>query len=91
LISNAKYYGKYAKIQVSETPNEVAITINDGGPGIAKEKWLQALRPFVRLNDPISSDRLGLGLTRAALWCQRAGHRLETTDSGVSIALQKAA
>jgi len=90
LIDNAQHYGEYAKIQVSETTTEVTLTIKDGGPGIDKDNWLEALRPFVRLNGPLSKDRLGLGLTRAAIWCQRTGGRLENAREGVSIALKRA-
>lgn len=90
LIDNAKRYGKFAKPLIRWSDQEVTIVITDGGPGISEDRWLDALRPFVRLSGALTAQALGLGLTRAVALSRRAGGHLGNHSDGVGITLKKA-
>ena len=77
----------------SDLPEDTLETLElirlEGEKGSLMLEWLDALRPFVRLDGPLSKERLGLGLTRAAIWCQRAGCLLENAGERVSIVCKR--
>ena len=68
LIANA---GRFAEsrvvIGISETEDEIAIDIDDDGPGIAEADRLRVFEPFVRLDDSGHGVGLGLALVRRIL------------------------
>ena len=85
LIHNALRYGHAADIRVScssrspcSQPNEVTITVDDSGPGIAPDQLEAVFKPFVRLDNSRSRDTggVGLGLYIARELVHRHGGRI---------------
>jgi two-component system sensor histidine kinase TctE len=64
VLHNALLHGNADDIVVSiATSNAlVTVTVNDNGPGIAREHWEAALRPFERLGQEQTAPRTGSGL-----------------------------
>ena len=67
VIGNAVKYGTRAMVVVTETPDGLAITIEDDGPGILERDFERVFQPFVRLEESRGRDTggSGLGLTIA--------------------------
>ncbi|NNF79824.1 MAG: two-component sensor histidine kinase, partial [Rhizobiales bacterium] len=63
--------------------NELAINVEDDGPGIAEEDREEVLKPFVRLDDARNQDDTGsgLGLTIALDIARSHGGELTLSDS----------
>ena len=64
VLHNALLHGKADTLVVSIVTSEtsVAVTVTDNGPGIAREHWEAALRPFERLGQENTSRHTGSGL-----------------------------
>ena len=62
LLDNAIKYGKSAHLRIEETPDSVAIIVEDEGPGIPEAELTQVLQPFYRLDPSRSADTGGIGL-----------------------------
>lgn len=64
VLHNALLHGKADDIAVSVTTTDafVSLTVTDNGPGIAREHWDAALRPFERLGQENATNRTGSGL-----------------------------
>jgi len=62
LIENALRYGETAVITLSETADEVVISIQDAGPGIPEDKLETVFAPFYRLENSRSRHTGGVGL-----------------------------
>ena len=68
LIDNAVKYAGKGRIEIVETPenpkfpNMVGITVNDDGPGIAKEHIVRLTERFYRVNTTQSRNKGGTGL-----------------------------
>lgn len=62
LIENALRYGERAEINISESDDEILISIHDAGPGIPEEKLDAVFAPFYRLEDSRSRHTGGVGL-----------------------------
>jgi len=82
LLDNARQYGAMPLrlvLRASEPAGEgFRIEIWDGGPGIAAERWQQALMPFQRLDASRGgSGHSGLGLAIAARVARNHGGGLE--------------
>ena len=76
---NACTHGGNAVASVNEAGGDIAITIEDDGPGIPADRLDEALKPFQRL-DPArnrATGGAGLGLAIAAAVAQAHGGRLE--------------
>ena len=67
LVENALRYGKCARVALRAGGGQIAITVDDDGPGIAKKEIARVFEPFVRLESSRSRETggLGLGLTLA--------------------------
>lgn len=62
LIDNAVKYGERAVVRLEQRAGEIAIVVEDVGPGIPDDQMAAATRPFVRLDDARSGDQPGTGL-----------------------------
>ena len=83
LIGNAQSYGKQVKITAVRHDENLVISIDDDGPGIAAQDRAKAIKPFVRL-DPARNQNIkgvGLGLSIASDIIQAHGGTLELGNS----------
>lgn len=64
VLHNALLHGKADDIVVSIAASEslITLTVSDNGPGIARDHWEAALRPFERLGQESAAHRTGSGL-----------------------------
>lgn len=62
VVENALRYGESAAIAISETADEVIISVHDAGPGIPEDKLETVFAPFYRLEDSRSRHTGGVGL-----------------------------
>lgn len=71
LIDNAQRYGGSARVTLRSAPNEAIITVDDNGPGIARERLETVFEPFVRgeesRNPETGGAGLGLSICRAII------------------------
>jgi signal transduction histidine kinase len=72
LLNNAQQYASQA-IQISVCKKEkiIVLTVEDDGPGIAKNKRMELLQPFTRGHNDLEKPGFGMGLaivTRTAAW-----------------------
>ena len=94
LLENAIKYspsGTRLRLQVRRYgDNGAEVSVEDEGPGIPEHAREQALRPFVRLGDPVSRPGVGLGLAIAAAVARlhRGRLLLESADPGLRVRLQ---
>ncbi len=67
LIENAVKYGERARVRLAAGETEIAVTVEDRGPGIPAEHREDVFRPFYRLESSRGRDSggSGLGLTVA--------------------------
>jgi signal transduction histidine kinase len=82
LIGNALRYGGSARVSLVARANEVEVTIDDAGPGIAPEQLEAVFQPFYRLE--ASRNRatggVGLGLYIARDLAERNGGQLTLSN-----------
>lgn len=79
LIENALTYGGeggYLGVQVSETPEEVRITVSDRGQGIPPEEQERIFEPFYRVGKARRGGNIGVGLALAREVVARHGGRI---------------
>jgi signal transduction histidine kinase len=62
LIDNAIHYGGKADVSLQVEGDQVAIRVEDEGPGIPEDQVEAALTPFTRLDPARGRNTLGLGL-----------------------------
>ena len=69
LIDNAVKYGKRARVSLEDNPQELAVSIEDEGPGILESEHDRVFEPFCRLEDSRNRETggTGLGLTVARM------------------------
>ena len=75
LIENAVKFGGGAAVRIEAKPRQVAIIVEDDGPGIAPEQLAAVFEPFTRLEGSRSRDTggIGLGLALARAIVNEAG------------------
>jgi signal transduction histidine kinase len=94
VLENAIKYapaGTRVRLQVHpQGADGVEVVVEDEGPGIPAHAREQALRPFVRLGDPVRQPGVGLGLAIAAAVARLHRGRLvlENADPGLRVRLQ---
>ena len=68
LINNAGSYGNEVLVSLDENKDDIIISVEDDGPGIKKEDYDQAIKPFIRLdtsrNQNIPGSGLGLSISQ---------------------------
>nr|WP_247887118.1 ATP-binding protein [Azospirillum sp. SYSU D00513] len=62
LVENAVAYGGVARVTVAEAGNELRVTVEDDGPGIAGPEMERVFEPFVRLEASRNRRTGGVGL-----------------------------
>jgi signal transduction histidine kinase len=62
LVENAVAYGGRARVTLAAEAREIAITIDDDGPGIPEGELERVFEPFVRLESSRSRETGGIGL-----------------------------
>ena len=88
LLSNAARYGDHVRLSVRDEADQVALTVEDNGPGIPKDQRDTAIRPFERLDAARNQNKsvgTGLGLAIATDIARNHGGRLaldHSTDLG---------
>lgn len=83
LVGNAIAYAGRAEISLHNSSGGVTIWVDDDGPGIPRDKYEDALKPFTRLEESRSQNvpGTGLGLALANDATRRAGGRLTLHSS----------
>ena len=84
IIENAaRYANKTLRITEADSTDAVTVIIEDDGPGIPDDKKVQALQPFVRLDESRSDDTggTGLGLSIAKTAIENHGGEIFLEDS----------
>lgn len=74
LIENAATYGGRARVHLTDSAREIAIVIEDDGPGIAEGDHERIFEPFVRLEESRSRETGGVGLGMAIARSIIRGH-----------------
>ena len=90
LIGNAVRYGERARVSLDVDGDEVCLSVNDDGPGIAPEMMERVFDPFVRVESSRSRETggTGLGLTAVKTIVQAHGGRVElinVQDGGLDV------
>ncbi|WP_234369598.1 ATP-binding protein [Paracidovorax avenae] len=82
LLENALRYAGSVQVQIEDTARELAITVRDGGPGIAPAHLPHVLEPFYRAEGSrnAASGGFGLGLSIADMVARAHGGRLELAN-----------
>jgi two-component system OmpR family sensor kinase len=62
LVDNALKYGERARLRLKSTPDNVAIEIDDDGPGIPETFQQRVFEPFFRTETSRNRDTGGIGL-----------------------------
>jgi two-component system osmolarity sensor histidine kinase EnvZ len=62
LIDNAAAHGNQVEVRVSGTDTQISVSVDDNGPGIPKDLYEEAFRPFSRLDETRSRNQKGVGL-----------------------------
>lgn len=62
LIDNAIHHAKSATVTIRERGDEVAICVEDDGPGLPEDMLEEVIKPFVRVDSSRPRDTVGFGL-----------------------------
>ena len=62
VIGNAFRYAKTVEVQANHGRGSLTVTIDDDGPGIARDKREEVFKPFLRLDEARNLDASGTGL-----------------------------
>ena len=86
LISNAQKFGDKCRVSAEAMDYNVLIRVDDDGPGISDDNYVEALKPFSRL-DPARNQNtegvgLGLSITRDIIQSHGGSLRLSRSDMG---------
>jgi two-component system osmolarity sensor histidine kinase EnvZ len=78
LVQNALEYGRPpVTVRTSSSATEIRIEVRDRGPGLSQEQWVEAIRPFHRLQDAPGGGHAGLGLAMVDRLARACGGTLE--------------
>lgn len=84
LVNNACRYGTRVEISLTILEKSLRFSVEDDGPGIAKERREEAMQPFTRLDPARNQDRgsgVGLGLAITADIARQHGGALRLGQS----------
>ncbi len=81
LIGNASRFGKRIVVKGHHDADDLTITVDDDGPGIAPDDRETVFRPFLRLDDARNQDHAGTGLGLAIARDAARGHGGDVTLS----------
>ena len=83
LVSNAVKFGQDVRITLVDGPHAVEVHVDDDGPGIPKDQYEEAFRPFSRLDSARTQNApgSGLGLTLARDTARAHGGDLRLSES----------
>ncbi|MCB9963006.1 MAG: two-component sensor histidine kinase [Hyphomonas sp.] len=83
LVSNAVMYGGDVQVTLVDGPHAAEVHVDDNGPGIPKERYEEAFRPFSRLDEARTQNAsgTGLGLTLARDTARAHGGDLRLSES----------
>ena len=62
IIGNALTYGDKVQIEIKKSINSAIIIIEDNGPGIPKNEYLNVFKPFYRIDKSRGLNKAGVGL-----------------------------
>ena len=86
LVENATRYGGEARVRVARCGGDVAISVEDRGPGISETELKRVFEPFVRLEGSRSQETggagLGLAIARSAVRAHGGDITLENRADG---------
>jgi signal transduction histidine kinase len=96
LLSNAVRYGERARVHVARRGGEVAVVLDDDGPGIPPDQLEAVFQPFYRVESSRSrhTGGTGLGLYIARDLASRQGGTLNLSnrpEGGLRVLLLPAA
>jgi signal transduction histidine kinase len=74
LVENAVKYGMAARVAIAADGEEVAISVDDDGPGIPEAELVRVFEPFYRLEGSRSRETGGIGLGLAIAAAVAAAH-----------------
>ncbi|MCA8902613.1 MAG: histidine kinase [Hyphomonas sp.] len=83
LVSNAVLYGGEVRVTLVDGPHAAEVHVDDSGPGIPREQYEEAFRPFSRLDESRSQNAsgTGLGLTLARDTARAHGGDVRLSES----------
>ncbi len=82
LLENALRYGAgEARMTITRAANDVVLSVEDNGPGIAPAEREHVLKPFYRVNATQNPQGYGLGLAMVERIAQWHGARLVLSES----------
>ncbi|NEU14327.1 HAMP domain-containing protein [Methylobacterium sp. BTF04] len=86
LVDNAVRYGTRARLSLVVEADELALIVEDDGPGIPSDQIAQAFEPFTRLeasrNRNTGGTGLGLTIARRIVEAERGGITLSNRQDG---------
>jgi len=62
IIGNGLAYGDKIVIEIKKSLNRAVITVEDNGPGIPKNEYLNVFKPFYRIDKSRGLNKAGVGL-----------------------------
>ncbi|WP_455210853.1 ATP-binding protein [Kaarinaea lacus] len=86
IINNAIQYGTRADVKLTQTANQISISVSDDGPGIPVEEQEHVFSPFFRLEKSRNRETggTGLGLAVARTVIRQHGGDIQLTNQDPS-------
>jgi signal transduction histidine kinase len=91
LLNNAQQYASHVvQVSISQNGQYIVVTVEDDGPGIAKDKRLELLQPFTRGHIDEKQPGFGMGLAivnRIAAWHDAQVNIAESELGGAKVSV----
>ena len=83
VLENGLTYGSKIFIEIKKSINSIIITVEDNGPGIPKNEYLNVFRPFYRVDKSrgLNKSGVGLGLSVAQDIAKSHGGNISLSES----------
>lgn len=62
LVLNGTTYGDSVEVKMETKEDKLFVIVDDNGPGIPEQQYVDAFRPFARLNEARTQNKPGVGL-----------------------------